>query len=68
VDVAFQQADRSTSFRCCVCDSDGRFVAAQAQWRKGHMSVLEGEALALLEEIRFTITNRWEFMTFESDS
>jgi hypothetical protein len=68
VDVAFQPAKKSTFFRCCIHDSDGRFMMAQMQQEHGHMSVFEGEASTPLETIRFTRTKWRERVIFERDS
>ena len=65
MDVASQQANKSTYFGSCVCDLDGRFMTAQTQQGHGHMSVFEGEASTLLETIRFARTKWRERVIFE---
>jgi len=39
-----------------VHNSDGNFLNAQAMSNEEHMSILEGEAMALLEAIKFLIS------------
>jgi len=68
VDVAVHSAIAAISFGCCIRDSDGHFMKAQTMWQQSQMTVLEGEAMALLEAIRFAEHNGWEKVVFESDS
>lgn len=56
VDVAFNVANISISLRFCVRNSHGNFLNAQAMSNEEHMSILEGEAKALLEAIKFIIS------------
>jgi len=37
-------------------------------WQRTNMTVLEGEAVALLEALHFADANRWDRVVFESDS
>jgi len=45
-----------------------QFIRAQTKWRRANMTVLEGEAVALLDAIQFADVNRWDRVVFESDS
>ena len=68
VDAAFHDRNHITSFVCCVRDSRGQFIRAQTKWQRANMTVLEGEAVALLEALHFADANRWDRVVFESDS
>jgi hypothetical protein len=68
VDAAFHDRNRITSFACCVRDSRGQFIRAQTKWQRANITVLEGEAVALLDVIHFADANRWDRVVFESDS
>ena len=68
VDAAFHDRNHITSFACCVRDSRGQFIRAQTKWQRANMTVLEGEAVALLEALHFADANRWDRVVFESDS
>jgi ribonuclease HI len=46
----------------------GRFVAAETTWREGIYSVVEGEAMALLEAMRAMEQRRISHVIFETDS
>ena len=67
VDAALH-CNHITSFACCVRDSRGQFIRAQTKWQWANMTVLEGEAIALLEALHFADANRWDRVVFESDS
>ena len=58
----------TTSFACCVRNSCEQFIWAQTKWQRANMTVLEGEAVALLEALHFVDVNRWDRVVFESDS
>jgi hypothetical protein len=68
VDVAFHEAGRRVSMGFYVCDSNGRFITAQARWKKQKVSVLEEDAMALVEAIKFVSSKGWHNVIFESDS
>jgi len=68
VDVVFHDRNQFTSFACCARDSRGQFIRAQMKWQLANMTVLEGEAVALLDVIHFADVNRWDRVVFESDS
>ncbi|XP_024636624.1 uncharacterized protein [Medicago truncatula] len=68
VDVALHDLNHITSFACCVRDSHEQFVRAQTKWKRANMTVLEGEAVALLEALHFVVANTWNRVIFESDS
>lgn len=59
VDVVFHDRNHLTSFACCVRHSHGKFIRAQTKWQWANMTVLEGEAVALLDVIHFADVNRW---------
>jgi len=48
--------------------SRGQFIRAQTKWQRANMTVLEGEAIALLDVIHFADVNRWDRVVFEFDS
>ena len=68
VDAAFHDRNHITSFACCVRDSRGQFIRAQTKWQRANMTILEGEAVALLNAIHFVDVNRWDQVVFESNS
>jgi len=68
VDAAFYDRNHITTFACCVRDSRKQFIRAQTKWQRANMTVLEGEAVALLEALHFADANRWDRVDFESDS
>ena len=68
VDVAFHVSNHLTSFACCVRDSCGQFIRAHTKWQRSNMTVLEGEAVALLDAIHFADVYRWDRVVFEFDS
>jgi nuclear transport factor 2 (NTF2) superfamily protein len=68
VDAAFLDRNHITSFACCVRDSRGQFFRSQTKWQRANKTVLEGEAIALLDALLFADANRWNQVVFESDS
>jgi hypothetical protein len=58
VDAAFHERNHIITFACCVRDSHGQFIRAQTKWQRANMTVLEGEAVALLEALHFADANR----------
>jgi len=68
VDAVFHDRNHITSFACCVRDFRGQLIRAQTKWQRENMTVLEGEAVALLEALHFVDANRWNRVVFESDS
>ena len=66
VGAVFHDHNHITSFACCARDSREQFIQAQSKWQLANMTVLEGEAVALLEAI--ADVNRWNQIVFESDS
>jgi len=68
MDVAFHDRNHITSFVCCVKVSHVQFIRAQTKWQRTNMTVLEGEAVALLDVIHFADANRWNRVVFESNS
>lgn len=67
MDVAFHEANSRVPLGCCVCDSNGRFITTQTRWKRMKVSILEREAMTLLEVINFVSINRWHNVFFESD-
>jgi len=68
VDAAFHDRDHITSFACCVRNSHEQFIRAQTKWQWTNITVLEGEAVVLLEALHFADANRWDWVVFETDS
>jgi ribonuclease HI len=68
VDAAFFHNQRKTSVACCVRRDDGSFLCAQTRNMSLVPTVLEGEALALLEASRLAVQQGWDRVVFESDS
>jgi len=64
VDAAFHDCNHITTFACCVRDSRSQFIWAQTKWQRANMTVLEGEAVALLEALHFADANRWDRVVF----
>jgi len=68
VDTAFHERNHITTFVSCIRNSRGQFIRAQTKWQQTNMTVLEGEAVALLEALHFADANRWDQVVFEFDS
>jgi ribonuclease HI len=68
VDAAFHKDSNRTSTAWCLRDHLGRFVAAETTWLEGIYSVVEGEAMALLEAMRAMEQRRISHVIFETDS
>jgi ribonuclease HI len=68
VDAAFFRDQGMTSVACCVRDETGSFICAKTRTFNTVLTVLEGEALALLEAIRLAVHHGWDHVAFESDS
>jgi hypothetical protein len=68
VDAAFFRDQRKTSVACCVRQDNGSFLCAQTRNLSYVPTVLEGEALALLEAARLAVQQGWDRVVFESDS
>jgi len=60
VDAVFHNRNHLKYFACCVRDSHGQFIRAQTKWQQANMSVLEGEAIALLDAIHFANVIKWD--------
>jgi len=58
VDAAFHDRNHLTSFACYVRDSRRQLIRAQTKWKRANMTILEGEAVALLNAIHFADVNR----------
>ncbi|CAJ2629979.1 unnamed protein product [Trifolium pratense] len=68
VDASFFNTSGHTGWSWCIRDSNDNFVAAGTNINKYHLSILEGEAMAILEAIREASTRGWSNIIFESDS
>ncbi|MCI15290.1 ribonuclease H protein, partial [Trifolium medium] len=68
VDAGFHDDGRITSGGWCFRNDRGQFVRAGTYWKRGAHSILEAEALALLEAIKVACTMNLEHISFESDS
>jgi len=68
VDAVFHDCNHITSFACYVRDSSGQFIRAQTKWQRTNMTILEEEAVALLEALHLVDANMWDRVVFESDS
>ncbi|KEH21013.1 hypothetical protein MTR_8g096720 [Medicago truncatula] len=53
VDAAFHERNHITTFAC-----SRQFIRAQTKWQRANITVLEGEAVAVLEALRFADANR----------
>jgi len=58
VDAVFHDCNHITSFACCVRNFRVQFSQAQTKWQQTNMTVLEGEAVALLEALHFVDANK----------
>jgi hypothetical protein len=52
VDADFHREINKTSTSWCLRDHQGRFVMAETTWFDANCSIVEGEALALIEALR----------------
>jgi hypothetical protein len=68
IDAAFHANLNKTSTGWCLRDHLGRFIMAETTWLDGNYSVLEGEAIALLEAMRAMKDRRISYVIFETDS
>jgi hypothetical protein len=68
VDAGFNVRRRSTNRGWCIRNHAGCFIIAGTAWDIGYCSIIEAEALALLEAIQATTHLNLEKVTFECDS
>jgi ribonuclease HI len=68
VDAGFHRDCNKTSGGWCLRDHNGLFVAAGTSWFEGNCSVIEGEAIALLNSMRDMVQRGVSHAIFESDS
>jgi ribonuclease HI len=68
VDASFFNANGATGWGWCLRDSRGHFKLAGTNIVNSPYSVMEGEALALIEAMEEMILRGQTFVTFESDS
>jgi len=64
VDAAFQGAKGITSVGSCIRNADCQFMMAQTLWKQSHRTILVGEAMVLMEEIRLAINKGRENVIF----
>jgi ribonuclease HI len=57
-----------TSLGWCVRDHDGRFVVAGTSWKYGNYSIIEGEAMTLLDAMKEVEHIGLRNVIFETDS
>jgi ribonuclease HI len=68
VDIAFHISEGISTTGCCFRNAEGVFVAGHSTRKSTHISVLEGEAIALQEAIQVAIAKGWDKVVFETDS
>jgi ribonuclease HI len=68
VDAGFHQGINKTSTSWVLRDHLGRFVMAETTWFEGNYSVVEGEALALIEALKAMQLRNIQHVLFETDS
>jgi ribonuclease HI len=68
VDAGFNHQRRATNRGWCIRNHAGSFISAGTAWDYGHYSILEAEALALLEGMQAATSQNLETVIFECDS
>jgi ribonuclease HI len=68
VDASFSQNPHGMAYAWCLRDVNGEFIAAGTNSCNFHVTVTEGEALAILEAMRQCIERGWTNILFESDA
>jgi ribonuclease HI len=68
VDASFHRELNKTSTGWCLRDHMGRFVMAGTTWLEGNYSIIEGEAIALLEAMKVMEQRHISNVIFETDS
>ncbi|KAK2456441.1 hypothetical protein QL285_003807 [Trifolium repens] len=68
VDAAFHNGGRITSGGWCFRDERGQFIRAGTNWMDGELSIIEAEALALLEAMRMACNMNMHKVMFETDA
>ncbi|GAU41624.1 hypothetical protein TSUD_81100 [Trifolium subterraneum] len=68
VDAGFYNERRKTSAGWCVCDHAGQFIMAGTSWEQGKCSIIEGEAITLLETMKEMTRRGLTYVIFETDS
>ncbi|PNX68533.1 cytochrome p450, partial [Trifolium pratense] len=68
VDAGFHDRGQTTNRGWCVRDNTGQFVCAGTAWDIGSHSIIEAEAMAMLEAMKAAIHLHMERVSFESDS
>jgi ribonuclease HI len=68
MDAAFHNNLGKTSAGWCVCDYTGRFILAGTSWMLGNVSVIEGDAVALLTAVQDLANRGFTNVMFETDS
>jgi hypothetical protein len=68
LDAGFHRDINKTSTSWCLRDHLGRFVMAETTWFEGNCSIVEGEAIAMLEALKAMRLRDMQHVIFESDS
>jgi ribonuclease HI len=68
VDASFSHSPCYTGWGWCLRDSAGCFSAAGTNICRNTLTVVEGEAMTILEAMRVAISKGWSNIIFESDS
>ncbi|GAU50545.1 hypothetical protein TSUD_409890 [Trifolium subterraneum] len=68
VDAGFHDAEGKTSAGWCVRDYMGRFIMAGTVWMPEKCSIIEGEAMAMLEAMKELERQGFTNVIFETDS
>jgi ribonuclease HI len=67
-DAAFHDAHNTTSAGWILRNNMGNFVMAGTAWYQGKYSIIEGEAMALLEAMKTMEQNGFSHVIYETDS
>ncbi|GAU10714.1 hypothetical protein TSUD_425140, partial [Trifolium subterraneum] len=68
VDAGFHNDLNKTSVGWCLRDHAGQFVKAGSCWNQGKCSIIEGEAIALLQAMKEMEQGGFTHVIFETDS
>jgi ribonuclease HI len=68
VDAAFHNGGRITSGGWCIRDERGQFICAGTNLMDGELTIIEAEALALIEAMRMACNMNMHKVMFETDA
>jgi ribonuclease HI len=68
IDAGFYKDANKTTTGWCLRDHMGRFIGAGTTWLNGNYSIIEGEAIALLEAMRALEQRRISNVIFKTDA